>query len=116
MKYIVILFLIFALGYGALYLVESARSSPPTQQPQFTQNPDSVIEYISRTIEDLSPKPATHGGTFFVTNITLDGGVGTVEYEDGHVLYRAQFSYQYTDTGEVRITQFELLEDEAGVI
>lgn len=116
MRYIAILFLIFALGYGALYLVESRRSSPPVQQSYTPQNPDSVIEYISRTISDLSPEPATQGGTFFVTNITLDSGVGTVEYEDGHMLYRAQFSYEYTESGEVRVTQFELLEDDADVI
>ena len=72
----------------------------------------SIESYITSKISELSPKPAVLGGTFQVTSIALSPseeigqGTGTVSYEDGHVAYVADFSYEIDDFTGVKIMNF----------
>ena len=45
----------------------------------------SIESYVSQNISELSPEKAVLGGTFYVTEIQVADGKGTVEYEDGHI-------------------------------
>lgn len=74
------------------------------------ENPDSVIGYINKNISDLSPEKEVLGGSFYITNITADAGTGTVIYEDGHNSFTADFTYEFSESGEVKITSFEIVE------
>lgn len=69
-----------------------------------------VSKYISENISELSPVKEVLGGTFYVTNIILDRGSGTVEYEDGHIALIADFTYTVSATGEVIIESFTVRE------
>ena len=109
MKNVLIFVLILALGYVAFSHIERT-PEPRNQQDPEVQNPDSVTSYISKNISALSPEKEVLGGTFYVTNITFDAGSGTVEYEDGHNAYTAEFSYEYKENGEVSVTRFEMVE------
>ncbi len=108
MKYILTLILIAGLCFGGYYFLKNsnATDTPPVVQ----ENQDSIISYISKNISTLSPIKETVGGTFYVTNITVDRGFGTVEYEDGHNAYIANFTYTHSEKGEVEITNFVLTE------
>jgi hypothetical protein len=109
MKNVLIFILILAIGYFAFQALERPDQQPQAGDPE-VQNPDSVTSYISKNISALSPEKEVLGGTFYVTNITFDAGTGTVEYEDGHNAYTARFSYEFSDTGRVSITSFEIVE------
>lgn len=107
MKYI-ITFLCIGLLIGGLYWYETKPTKNTQNYSIVTENSDTVIHYISQHISDLSPEKEVLGGTFYVTNITLDNGSGTVMYEDGHNAYSADFVYTFTQTGEVSIANFEI--------
>ncbi len=107
MKYIIAILVIVTLGYGIYTLINT--ETPPVVQNE-PENQDSVIAYISKNISSLSPEKETVGGTFYVTNITFDRGSGTVDYEDGHNAYTANFTYEFGVSGEVKITDFTLVE------
>jgi hypothetical protein len=109
MKNTLIFILILGLGFIAFTVLERSAEPRLTADPEI-QNPDTVTSYISRNISALSPEKAVLGGTFYVTNITLDAGTGTVEYEDGHNAFVADFTYGFEDDGSVRVTSFEIVE------
>ncbi len=109
MKNVLIFILILVIGFLAFQMLERPAQQVQTGDPE-VQNPDTVTAYISKNISALSPEKATMGGTFYVTNITFDAGTGTVEYEDGHNAYTAEFAYEYSDSGEVEVTSFEIVE------
>ena len=109
MKNVLIFILILAIGLFAFQSLERRPEEPKTGDPEI-QNPDSVTSYISKNISALSPEKEVLGGTFYVTNITFDAGSGTVQYEDGHNAYAANFTYEYKDSGEVEVTSFEMVE------
>lgn len=104
MKYILTFLIIIGLCFGGYYIWEKKNSLKNTSIVQ--ENQDSVIAYISKNIANLSPKKVSNGGTFYVTNIVLDGDTGSVEYEDGQNSYTATFGYMYSSTGEVQIKDF----------
>jgi len=110
MKYFLII-LILLIGTTGLYFLDKSPEPSINEEPQVVvQNPDSVIKYVSENISKLSPEKEQVGGTFFVTNITLDLGTGNVEYEDGHNAYVAKFEYKYGSEEEILITNFVLVE------
>src|SRR3989338_139616 len=57
----------------------------------------SVKSYVSQNISNLSPEKAVLGGTFYVTEITVEEGRGVVQYEDGHIALVADFTYTVSD-------------------
>ncbi len=72
---------------------------------------DAIESYIRTNLATLSPVPPTLGGTFYVTRIKLLNGTGTVNYEDGHQAYVANFSYSVSDDNKVvSVTSFVLEE------
>lgn len=67
----------------------------------------SIEQYVHENISELSPVKEQLGGTFYVTGMSADGGVGVVEYEDGHNAYTADFTYQTEPNhGAITITSF----------
>ncbi len=109
MKNVLIFILILVVGFLAFQMLERPAQQVQTGDPE-VQNPDSVTAYISKNISALSPEKEVLGGTFYVTNITLDAGTGTVEYEDGHNAFEANFSYAFEADGSVNVTSFEIVE------
>lgn len=73
---------------------------------QSTSKNASVEEYVSRNISKLSPEKEVLGGKFYVTKIEAHGGAGTVEYEDGHNAFTADFTYTVDEKGAVHVTAF----------
>lgn len=67
---------------------------------------EDVSAYVSEHISELSPEKAVLGGTFYVTDIRASNGEGVVEYEDGHVAFKADFTYTFDRNGEVIIKSF----------
>jgi len=72
------------------------------------ENP--VVRYVRDYISRLSPEKEVLGGTFFVTDISVENGKGLVEYEDGHILLFAEFTYTLDAQNNVAITSFEIKE------
>lgn len=72
---------------------------------------DAIETYIREHLATLSPVPPTLGGSFYVTRIKLLNGNGTVNYEDGHQAYVANFTYTVSDDNKiVEVTSFVLEE------
>lgn len=69
-----------------------------------------IETYIRNTISEISPVKEQLGGTFYVTNIETGGGVGSVEYEDGHNAYVADFTYEISADGKPEVLTFTLKE------
>jgi len=63
---------------------------------------------INQNLSNLAPVLAQLGGTFFVTSIEAQNGVGKVEYEDGHDVYTADFTYASDAEGNMSIQSFTL--------
>ena len=109
MKYLITIILISALGFVFIKISDFSSSD----QPEIivpVENPDNVIGYINKNISNLSPEKEVLGGTFYIKNITADAGTGTVSYEDGHNAFTADFTYEFSQSGEVKITSFEIVE------
>ena len=70
----------------------------------------SVEAYVRENISRLSPEPAVVVGAFYVTNIEVGSGTGTVEYEDGHIALVADFTYSLDGAGGVAIDSFKIRE------
>lgn len=66
----------------------------------------SIEDYVSQNISALSPEKEVLGGKFFVTEIAAADGRGVVSYEDGHVAYTADFTYESDDRTGHEITSF----------
>jgi hypothetical protein len=67
-----------------------------------------IEEYVGSHISQLSPVKEQLGGKFFVTAIEAHGGAGTVEYEDGHNAYTADFTYAVDAAGNPSVTSFKI--------
>jgi hypothetical protein len=72
---------------------------------------EMVSQYIQENISELSPEPEVLGGTFYVNDITFTGdNSGIVEYEDGHIMLVANFTYTFNAEGEPEVTFTEVNE------
>ena len=110
MKYFLTL-IILIIGFTGLYFLENKpQRNDSSANQSVVQDPDSVIRYISENISSLSPEKEQLGGTFYVTNITLDSGSGVVQYEYGHNAHSAKFEYSYTSDVKVAVSNFLLVE------
>ncbi|NCD00851.1 hypothetical protein EOL94_02065 [bacterium] len=71
-----------------------------------------VEDYIENNIYNLSSEEAVLGGSFYVDSVrVLNNNMGVVDFEDGHMAYRAEFNFDI-DNGEVSIYNFNILNDE----
>lgn len=68
--------------------------------------PMSIEDFVKQNISALSPIKEQLGGKFYVTSIEAHGGIGTVEYEDGHNAYTADFTYEIDENGVPTVTAF----------
>jgi hypothetical protein len=109
MKLLLALIVIVILGLSGYFFIDLKKEPTQIEDVQ-TDKSVSAMGYVYKNISTLSPEKEVLGGTFYVTNITADSGVGTVSYEDGHNAFTADFSYTFSDTGEVKITRFEIVE------
>jgi hypothetical protein len=65
-----------------------------------------IETYVRQNISQLSPAPEELGGTFYVTKLSAQNGSGTVEYEDGHNAYTADFTYEVSAEGKPTVLSF----------
>jgi hypothetical protein len=118
---LIIVLIILAAGLGTYsYLKNNAQSQIPetndqTETDTNTQNPDQpqnverampIEDYVRLNISELSPEKEVLGGTYYVTKIEAHGGAGTVEYEDGHNAYVADFTYSTDERGAITMNSF----------
>lgn len=76
---------------------------------EINQRADAIENFIRGNLATLSPVEPSMGGTFYVTRIRLLDGEGTVNYEDGHMAYVADFTYTITeDNRNVEVTSFTI--------
>lgn len=68
--------------------------------------PMSIEQFVTKHISAISPEQAQLGGTFYVTHIEAHGGAGTVQYEDGHNAYTADFTYSVDAAGVPKVDTF----------
>lgn len=66
----------------------------------------SIENFVTKNISSLSPEKEVLGGKFYVTKIQASNGVGTVEYEDGHIALVADFTYETDIAGRVSVLSF----------
>lgn len=108
---------IYYFSEPAMQTVEAPGPVAPTSTQSVTSAPepaeatdeeqDAAEAYVRENIVTLSTEPAVLGGTFYVTDIEADSDwTGTVEYEDGHVAFVADFTYAVNASGTPRITSF----------
>ena len=98
MKKILILVILLAAIAGVFYFANKPAVAPgvtsPVQSDPVAER-TSVENYLRANIVQLSPVPAVLGGTWYVVEVTVntDTNTGTVEYEDGHINEKRNFSY-----------------------
>ncbi len=71
-----------------------------------------VEEYVRENIKNISIMKEVLGGNWYVTKIEIDSQLdsGMVEYEDGHVMEKASFEYDYApESKTVIIKNFKQL-------
>lgn len=101
--------LLFVLTFALGFSLGERYERTATEGISETARGIAVENYVKANITALSPVSASLGGTFYVTRIEASGGVGTVEYEDGHSAYVGDFTYSADETG-VRIASFTVRE------
>ncbi|MCR4333620.1 MAG: hypothetical protein NUV60_01165 [Patescibacteria group bacterium] len=117
-SFVTLFIVIVILGLGAYLYVLTQEPAQPTsgiEQPGAgDENGRSISaeEYVRANISQLSPESAVLGGTFYVTRVEAEGGAGIVEYEDGHIAFVADFTYEVDSDGGITITSFIVREEE----
>lgn len=67
--------------------------------------------YVRNNISELSPEKEVLGGKFYVTKIEwADDNNGIVEYEDGHIVFKAKFNIAMEGSG-VFVYFFEIIKE-----
>ncbi len=116
MKTLIALILIFIIGAVAfLYrdniwnsevITETATTTPSESRAM------SIENYVKLNISDLSARASAEevlGGKFYVTGIEAHNGAGTVQYEDGHNAFTADFTYTIEPNhGAITINSFKV--------
>lgn len=114
MKAFITIILIFVIGGVVFFYRDNIWSTGALPQTA-TSTPDdtramSIEEYVKLNISSLSARAGAEevlGGKFYVTSIEAHGGAGTVEYEDGHIAFTADFTYSIDAShGAITIDSF----------
>ncbi len=114
---ILFVFLILLVCVGVFMFTSETVDAPViniSEKPQDTNNQaesyknrrTDIESYIGTHISELSPVQEVLGGKFFVTDIYVANGEGTVTYEDGHMQYTADFRYTENEDTGYTITKF----------
>lgn len=85
----------------------------PTETNQPQGKLMDIETYVRANISEISPVKEQLGGTFYVTKIETNDGVGVVEYEDGHNAYVADFTYTMSDLEGIKFPTFVIREQPA---
>lgn len=113
-RIVIIVFALAVLGVFAYAFYKNTQVKEPTYtgpHAEVNMRADAIEGYVREHLATLSPVQATMGGTFYVTRIRLLDGKGTVNYEDGHNAYVADFTYTVSDDNtKVEVTSFTLQE------
>jgi hypothetical protein len=113
MKPFITIIVIIIILVGFFFIINSKPSTTDTSTYATSTNATSTEsvtteDYIRANISKLSPVQSSLGGTFYVTNIEAHGGAGTVKYEDGHMAYIADFTYDVDESGSTTIKTFTM--------
>lgn len=100
---------VLALFAYAIYHNSTREVAEPSPNEEINQRADAIENYVRANLATLSPVEPTLGGSFYVTRIRLLNGEGTVNYEDGHMAYVADFTYTISDDNrQIEVTSFTL--------
>jgi hypothetical protein len=73
---------------------------------------DALKNYLRDNLSTLSPKKEVLGGKFYVTELKiLSADKAEVIYEDGHVVFQAEFNYSVDENLNVKISNFKIMVD-----
>ena len=109
MKKIIIVAVIVLAGAAILVFRGNDSSDTNTKQPIPSQVTNQTIEeYVSAHISELSPEKEVLGGKFYITSIETHTGTGTVHYEDGHIALVADFTYIVDESGTPKVISFKV--------
>ncbi len=81
--------------------VNSRQEAPPRADQVL-----AIKNYVRENIRALSPEKEVLGGTFYVTDVTINGMTGVVKYEDGHNAFIADFTYTNDGHGNFVVESF----------
>lgn len=99
----IVLFIGVALWF---FLAGQVATAPQSANSENSMRVMSIESYVTTNISLLSPIKEQLGGTFYVTKIEASDGAGTVEYEDGHNAYTADFTYDTNEQTGITIKSF----------
>jgi hypothetical protein len=112
MKPFITIIVIIIILVGFFFIINRTPSTGSnayaTSTTATTTESITTEDYIRENISKLSPVQSSLGGTFYVTNIEAHGGAGTVKYEDGHMAYIADFTYDVDEMGSTTIKTFTM--------
>jgi|GEM_PF-1391051 len=104
------------LGIFAYAIYQNTTTEPAidtSPHAEVNARADAIENYIKTNLATLSPVQPTMGGTFYVTRMRILNGEGTVNYEDGHMTYVADFTYTVSDdNATVEVQSFTLREEQ----
>jgi len=100
---------VLALFAYAIYHNSTRVVEVPSPHEDVNARADAMEAYIMENLATLSPVQPTMGGSFYITRLRLLNGEGTVNYEDGHMAYVADFTYTISeDNRQIEVTSFTL--------
>lgn len=71
----------------------------------------TVFNYLQNNISEISPEKEVLGGNFYITSIDfLNGQEAIIEYEDGHIAFKANVQFQYINQDNITINNFEIIQ------
>ena len=69
-----------------------------------------ISNYLEENISELSPEKEVLGGKFYITSIDfLSDQKLIIEYEDGHIALKAEIDFEYLDSENIVIENFEIV-------
>lgn len=69
-----------------------------------------ISNYLEGNISELSPEKEVLGGKFYITSIDfLSDQKLIIEYEDGHIALKAEIDFEYLDSENIVIENFEIV-------
>ncbi len=70
---------------------------------------ETIRDYLKDNISQLSPEKEVLGGKFYITDIQfVDNNNLIVDYEDGHIAFKAKIKFEVDYSGGVNIVNFEI--------
>lgn len=105
---------VFDRGDGVYMFKDKNNLSPQNKMDKIEclelEEKIAIEEYVRENIKNIPTTKEVLGGSWYVTKITInnDSNMGEVEYEDGHILEKATFEYDYNPESKiVSITNFK---------